>query len=299
MWFSAWSQDNMKGQSSLPEDIGWTIFIVIAVIFVAIISLSLTAASRLENYGRGSNLVYSLYFVSISTEPYLVGESLSFYSIGDRQFFEHALESAVTGSLDSSSSLNVPAELKLFMEAYEFRRYIVEIRSGRKSILNLDNILRKCGSDSNNDNIPDGICVNKYNNDFTSCGIGRSEIDDADACSFYQSCCTDDSSAVPVGITVQRCGPQDAGICSKNLAPPTRRSDIFIPTCIDGRDYYPDTKNNCRDTNNGETPVCCVPITSQNLAASETAASAEIPMFFKGTSGYDKDSDSSIEVTIG
>ena len=283
----------MKGQTSLPEDIGWTIFIVIAVIFVAIISLSLTAASRLENYGRGSNLVYSLYFVSISTEPYLVGESLSFYSIGDRQFFEHALESAVTGSLESSSSLSVPAELKLFLEAYEFRRYIVEIRSGSKSVLNLDNILRKCGGDSDNDNVPDGICVNKYS-DFTPCGTGRGEIDDSNQCSFYQVCCREESSAIPADVT--RCGPQDAGICSKNLA--RSRPDIIIPACTDGRDYYPDTES-CKDVNNGETPVCCIPITSQNLAAAQAAASAEIPLFFNKTSSYGKDSDSSIEVTIG
>lgn len=282
----------MKGQSSLPEDIGWTIFIVIAVIFIVVISLIMVGKARFDNYGRGSNLIYSLYFVSISTEPYLVGESLSFYGIRDRQFFEHALESAVTGSLESSSSMNVPAELKLFMEAYEFRRYAVEIRSGGKSVLNLDNILTRCGTAG------DGICVNKYSNDITACGIGRVEIDDAGVCSFYQTCCREEPSSIPTDAT--RCGPQGIGICSKDLAPPTRRSDIFIPACADGRDYYPDTERCSSASLNGEeTPVCCIPITTQNIAAAQTAASAEIPLFFNGTSNYDKDSDSSIEVTIG
>ena len=281
----------MKGQQSLPEDIGWTIFIVIAVIFIAVISLIMVGKTRFDNYGRGSNLVYSLYFVSISTEPYLVGESLSFYGIGDRQFFEHALESSVTGSLESSSSLSVPAELRLFMEAYEFRRYAVGIRSGRKSVLNLDNILTRCGTAG------DGACVNRFNNDITTCGIGRVEIDDAGVCSFYQTCCREEPSSIPTDAT--RCGPQDIGICSKNLAPPTRSSDLFT-ACTDGRDYYPDIES-CDGTslNGEETPVCCIPITTQNLAAAQTAASAEIPLFFNKTSSYDKDSDSSIEVTIG
>ncbi|MDI6721364.1 MAG: hypothetical protein QMD85_03170 [Candidatus Aenigmarchaeota archaeon] len=321
----------MKGQITMPEDIGWTIFIMIIVFFVAIITVLLYGRARLM--GSGDTFVYSLQFVNLALKPYLVGESLSFLQAGDRQFFEYSLESMVAGAAERASpSKELTDALGNFIEAYRFKSYSIEVRNDSLTVLNLDNIVRRCGEDKEGsmsggvpspDDLPDGFCVSGFRGDFATCGIGREKIDDRGSCRFYQTCCKEidkseydtkkitDNGVKTGEIEFVSCGkpgsPDKPGICSKDIW----HSEIF-GRCAEGREYYPDGDEDCESSNEktdeemaltlstvrSETPFCCVPKDVESLEQGGFVTRAMIPLFFNETKHY-KNANSRIEVSIG
>ncbi|MBI2580067.1 MAG: hypothetical protein HYW27_04150 [Candidatus Aenigmarchaeota archaeon] len=299
----------MKGQSSLTEEIGGTIIVLVFVLAIALISVSYSGISPIKG---ASPAAYSLEFVNFATKPFLLSHTLSFYNIDDRQFFEQALQSAVTGSVENASASKMPEGLRSLVDMYNFNMYFIEIKNGRSSALALDNQLRGCGTDDDGNKLPDGVCVSKGHQDYGKCSLGRDEIPDADnSCGFWQTCCKEVSRPTEEHdgrtIEITRCGPSDAGVCSAGIASSTMSR---LPLCPDGRVYYPD--NSCRDSNPNPdyinlivtdvgqkslTPICCVPVRPGSLSASGFSSTAQTPLLFNRTRHYG--GGGALEVTIG
>lgn len=295
----------MKGQSSLTEEAGGTVIVIVFVLAIALISLSYYGISKING---SSPAAYSLEFVNFATKPFLVSHSLSFYKIDDRQFLEQALESAVTGSAETASAGKMPEWLRSFIGLYDFNTYFIEIKNSKSSALAFDNRLKGCGADDNGDKKPDGVCASKAHQDYGNCGLSRDEIPDMNgACGFFQTCCKevsrDEENHEGVIIKIERCGPKKVGVCSRgNLAPPS--SAQTAPRCPEGRDYYRDNicevSNLVPDTLLGQTtltPVCCVPIDPESLEASGLSATAQTPLLFNRTKHYG--GGGVLEVTTG
>src|SRR3989339_5398 len=80
--------DKMKGQIS---DIGWTIFLIIAVLVILFIAIMAGAFIQFKNSFGGVSSS-SVEFVVMNNKPYILAASLSHLLAEDRQFMEHATE---------------------------------------------------------------------------------------------------------------------------------------------------------------------------------------------------------------
>ena len=257
--------------------------------------------------GEEGIIVYSIEFVTAAVKPFYLSESLSFRTMEDRMFFEHALESMIANSVEKASSIGVASGLKDFADPYDFDSYYFSISRGGNTLLEVDNLPRTCGEDANGDERQDGICINALQSQpsdvslYGKCGVGRIEIDDSGQCRFYQSCCKEDKaeySRLNPDIQIVSCA-RDAGICSRD----PRRSNI-LPlgslSCDEGRVKFPSDRE-CENANAvgiGQakivgTPICCVPAAPESLTSAGITSSAEIPLFFSKTPG------GAIEVNIG
>ena len=300
----------MKGQSKLPENIGWTLFVIIVIMFVVVISLIMVGTSKIRQAYRGEQgiIIYSLEFLTASAKPFYVGETLSFYSMEDRQFFEHALESTVAGSAEKASSLGVVNKMKDFIDIYDFNKYYISISNGNDIILPMDNLPIACGGNDNS--TPEGVCVNFAKDPFQSsrygkCGVGRVEIEGTSQCRFYQICCKEDGPTYSEylnknpDVEMVPCA-QGKGVCSSD---PWKGHDTSLGSlnCDEGRIRFPDDEScqnaNTKDINLGldetsQTPICCVQETPKTLTSAGITFTAEIPLFFRGIQ------DAMIEVNI-
>ncbi len=297
----------MKGQSTL-SDMMWTLFMVIVVSFIVLVSLTFVSFTKVKQVVNGEQglIVYSIEFVTIAVKPFYAGEALSFYPMEDRLFFEHALESVIVNSVENSSSIGIVSGLEDFAEPYDFDSYYFSISRDNNVLLEVDNLPRTCGEDANGDERLDGICINALRSQpsdvslYGKCGVGRIEIDDSGQCRFYQSCCKEDKaeySRLNPDIQIVSCA-RDAGICSRD----PRRSNI-LPlgslSCDEGRvKFSSDTEcDNANAVGIGQakivgTPICCVPAAPESLMSAGITSTAEIPLFFSKTPG------GSIEVNI-
>jgi hypothetical protein len=293
----------MKGQ--FPEDIGWTLIVLIVVIFFTVVFLIYALlVVRTPFIGKGP-ISYSLEFVKISNRPYLTAEVLSRYMIGDRQFIEHAIESAFVGSMENASS-DIGREVDYFMKHYKFlvvfNHYIIIIRNTDENIIfSADNMYPSCADDKGHK----GVCISlareeHYDPVGTRCGMGADEVVDVTgACKPVDVCCVyyekDDGyfrSTINSSKFAVACGhpekPGKIGVCDKAATLNLLIKKFQI--CKYGKERIEEEEINgqeeCEVINpKGDTPICC---TTPELLTKEGIFSsrADVPLLYKGGIGY-------------
>ncbi|MFH0949318.1 MAG: hypothetical protein V1802_02415 [Candidatus Aenigmatarchaeota archaeon] len=222
----------------------------------------------------GGKTTYSFEFLGMISRSFSIANIISDVNIYDRTFLEQAIESMATGSTENGNAN--PMSISVFIDKYDMRFYSISIEKGGNEIFNTDNLPRKCGGN--------GICVPQYD-DVENCGVGRIKIDDKETCKKSELCCEENEKAYTEtknSYTIVKCGI--GGICTTGYHMETlteagiEYSESF---CEPGRIPIEEKSNECHVANNGNTPLCCRPLTLIT-SASETGNLAQIPLLFRG-----------------
>jgi len=258
----------MKG---FVTDIGFTVAVLVTAVIVILAMLVLFVIFEFKGKDPMS---YSLDFVDLSNKPYLLSGSLLHLKIDDRQFIEHAIEASVVGSFESSGYDALHDKLKEFLDKYGLEYYSVEIK-GDNAVLSLNNLFPACGEKK------EGVCVNLWHKTISECGTLREEVQPND-CGGDLTCCkyvveADYDPSDHHGLHVFYCGNYGRGVCDFE--------------CDETQIELEEGKEDCKGTNNDNSPYCCAPKTSENVIITGYATSAEIPLFYR-------DKFSSMVVTV-
>lgn len=258
----------MKGVS--VPDLIWTALEYIIILFILLAIFLMSMLARVDPFN--DPLGFNVQFTKLSSDPFNVEESLSHYFIDDRYLFEHALEGAVTGSLENSISSVILRPLKDFMDMYERRFYQIEVSDGEETVLFVNSIGNRCGQNF------EGICVTTNINGI--CGAGRQTISDPhDVCDSTtvgnvlarpkELCCVD----IP-DPNVPRCGPagKKVGFCDK----PVKNQ------CPEGRSEILSESGDC-----GSDTMCCADVFGELAEIVGASFSADAPLLYKGETLYE------------
>jgi len=179
---------NRKGQ--FPEDIGWTLIVLVAVVFIGIVFIMYALViTRLPIVGSGP-MSTSLEFVHLSNRPYVVTEAMMHRMIDDRQMLEHAIEMAFVKSLEGSSSIGIEDDIKYVMDHFDLKYYQIIIKDGEgNEIIDISKKITACEDAAGNS----GVCTSRfYNPENNICGMGADRIDDYySVCPQGELCCLD------------------------------------------------------------------------------------------------------------
>ena len=268
------------------------------VVLVGIVAIIFAFGAYITFIVQNRGFSYDVDVINIFNHPYFVAAIISNLEQGDRQVLEHAMESSYTGSLDASSSQNMPIFLKTFLDKYRFKYYRVSLNTEENSISDVSINSAKCG-----DNL-EGTCDILWPaiaGDFAPlqfsnpCNVGRIPISQGkNRCSSENTffvCCKNDADAyknMPDALEVVRCGEGDRGTCSIDIGISDTHFKFGIPPVEIER--YPcgiqekiDDLGRCKGTNGDKTPVCCA---EKEPAFSEFEYKAFIPLFFKDKISY-------------
>ncbi|MCX6815674.1 MAG: hypothetical protein NT120_02390 [Candidatus Aenigmarchaeota archaeon] len=276
--------------TSIVEDIGGTLIVLIGVIVILFAAILVLLAFQVKS--PSGTLSTSAEFLSFFNKPYGAATALSQYNADDRQFFEHAIEISAVGA-ENTGSEDLVALARRFLNYYETTSYIaVAIKKKDNLIFSTNTIPNKCG-----DNL-EGYCVNsriaRYARMDPSCGLGRKEITAGkNGCGMTETCCADDlanTNTMPCG---PRSGSKYPGVCDYNIG--------AAGTCPEGRTIIPDEDDTCKKFGGTASllglqrvrRVCCAPIGTPNIG---TTTTAYVPLIFVAP---DKTSLSVLEVTAG
>jgi hypothetical protein len=261
----------MKGQD-MPESIGITL--VFLVIFVGLVVVAFLVYVKLNISSSGDPIAYSVDFVSIATKPYVLAEILTHVKIEDRQVLEHSIEIMSTSVLENAQSEKLPKNMRNLVSQFEFKTYRMAIERDGVEIMSAEKGEQKCGENNA------GWCVDA----FTGCDVGRIKIDAKGACRLLEVCCKADASYS--ALAKIPCS-DNQGVCSEGETTTTFVAGVFYrygPFCTAGQIYLGDPKE-CKDANNGKTPICCAERTDELAAEKGLTAQAVIPLLFRDKSG--------------
>ena len=272
---------NKKG-SSMLEDIGWTLIVLVVFEILAIITIVVYWQMSVPG-SDAESISYSVEFVQVYNKPYMLAEVLAHTQLTDRQFLEQAIEISAAGSVEGASATSLPVGVKDFVQSYinsyTVRNYEISISRDNNEIITIDNKILKCGANS------EGFC--RSNIIFGStCDVGYVEINDNGACGFTEACCKYDPTtyADTVGmqknIAVVSCGPNQVGVCSQGRTPgsrsiPKRGGNI----CDYGEILVKDPV--CNTANNGDTLLCCATDTVEPSVVAGLSTRSVVPLLYK------------------
>lgn len=266
----------MKG-SSLVEDIGWTLIVLVVFEILAVIALFLYVQIQIKTpfFSSTDPIAYSIDFLEIYNKPYMLTEVLANVKIKDRQMLEQAIEVSVANSLNGASAPNLPDDLAVFLNKYQFDDYQVLINRENREVSDIENAGRRCG-----DNL-EGWCV--LPSAGVGCDVGRVQIIQGDnICAPSRICCKEDIpayKALNTGLDVVLCG-SNRGVCSGTVINPSGDQGGPIYLCEDKREKI--ETNSCLGTNGGKTPVCCAPFLEKTPTQT---TKGRVPLLYKQTFG--------------
>ena len=246
--------------------------LVIAMLLVWAIKFIFTADPRSSQ---------SFELVAVHNKPYVILQGLVHSLYKDRLIREHVLEASVVGSLNASQSENIETRIKEILDFYNLKYYRVTLQKGDKTILEIDNTLRKCGAND------EGYCVSTGRVFKSGCGTGSREIKDSGKCRNYEVCCQEevDSNGNYPKIDSQSrevitCGESEGvkGVCDDR------------PRCQEGRAFVPGQSKlffgkGCPLGAANKPMACCAPIKQAAEAEIGSLNKAEIPLLYKQPTG--------------
>lgn len=260
-----------KGQI---EAIHNTIILAIVLAILVIAMLLIWALKFIFTGDPRSSQSFEL--VAVHNKPYVILQGLVHSLYKDRLIKEHILEASVVGSLNAAQSQDLELRIKEILDFYNLKYYRVILQKGDKTILEIDNTLRKCGAND------EGYCVSTGRVFKSGCGIGSREIDDADKCRRYEVCCqeeVDSSGNYPKidsqGREVITCGESEGvkGVCDDR--PRCQEGRVFVPG--QGRVLF----KGCPLGTANKPMACCAPIKQAAEAEIGSLNKAEIPLLYK------------------
>ncbi len=260
------------------KDIFWTIFIAIAGMLAIFTIIALSIIARFP--GSDSSLSYTVQFVHSQQSPYIVSSGLPNYQT-DKYLLEKYIEAYVTGDAEQT----LARETSEFVAGYG-KDFLVTLRKDSDIVVQSSSFSNSCGP------FNEGYCALAPARYSTLDTIGTVVIDDTngvclpDEECYKESAIGDDGEITrssggritrPEEPQLAQCGPEVEGVCSAS--------------CIPGRKEY--KTGVCEKANNGETPICCLPLWSASLQKrGSERAPASIPVFFMGEKGE-------VEVSVG
>lgn len=270
----------MKGLNI--SDTFWTLIFAVFLSVMIILGVFIWLQITVPFFSTAEPISYSIEFVHVVNQPFLLAEVLGHTKFDDRQFLEESIETMAT-SLNGAQAANLPGDLTQYMKNYNLKEYKISISRDSNELMSVESIRSKCGDDANN---PEGWCV------FGSCGVGRAEINpSALKCNAWQKCCKEDRTTGN-GYNVVSCGPRGEGVCSAGSRP-------FYAGAYQrfwGVQYKYDCEQNRIDlgnppecananVNNGNTRACCAPQTEENQVHAGLAVKAVVPLLYKNSKG--------------
>ncbi len=256
----------------------WTPLLFVIVAALIVIALT-TYVQILFGFNSVPAEIYSVDFAQIANKPYTMTEVLSHTKLGDRPVLEQAIESIVTNSLERSQAESLPGSIDTFMKANDMKFYRVKIlrriNGADTELLSIQKIETPCGQDN------EGWCVNRLD----GCDAGRIKIDGNGECGITEICCKA-SREEYTGYALQDCN-DGKGLCSEGHKEITNIGYLFPipiqmgPFCSNGQidySYQPE----CKDINNGNTPICCGERTNELEIDAGLATKATVPLLYKG-----------------
>lgn len=259
------------------KSVVWTMFIVVVAILAVFISMWIAVKVQ---FSETQSISYTVNFIDFQQRPYIISSGLQNHMNGE--LFRKNVQSFATNSPNADAD-RIMSEL---LSKYDIDEYVVTGRKDSEKIIFSSNIARECGPKK------EGYCAPDFY--FTSmkrASIGSYVIEDPEGlCSYAEKCykesiLNEDGSLnkVPDGRIVRpvdpgaqegineiaQCGPQLAGVCAS--------------FCMQGRTEY--ITNTCQETNEGSTPVCCLPLWYSKETGRGEASRASIPVFFMNKMG--------------
>lgn len=294
-----------KGQ--FPEDIGWTLIVLVMAVFIGVAFIMYALVITKVPFIGKDPISTSLEFVTLSSRPHILAESVLFRKIIDRQFLEHAIESSFVGSMESAGSGGIENEVRYFVDRFDIKFYQISIKDTEgNEIFQVSEKLTECQDDKGNA----GVCTKKFvNSEGAVCGNGADRIDDVfDACKVNEVCCAGyeyktnghnyyQSRVYPDDPNKREtaCGPnqnEKFGICDyprKDIRVGKKR----IATCRAGMTRIDEENDECKNRNPGDDLICCLPV-SYGTGTPFFETKSVVPLLYKG-----KDRVGYIEVITG
>ncbi|GEM_PF-6557291 len=259
----------MKHEKGAILPFATTVVLLLLVVAVMIAALFFYVI----NWGKTINPTFT---VSEASKPYFIGDAFEYMKLKDRQFLEHALETAATGSMGASNSEPAVKDIRAFLDKYKLDFYSVVITKNDNVLARIDSVPHKCGDSQQ------GICMSQLSQAIggggaipLGCGNGRKEVSDAtNACGFFEICCADNKN--PNGQWLDSGG---------NVIPScgTARNRIGVcdfaqgSECPTGRVSIPKESGQCSTG-----LLCCAPLSARTLQSIGQVRGAEIPVLYKG-----------------
>ena len=275
----------MKG---FVDEIGWTAFFLVAVVFIALIGIIGVVMFNTKAF-FSSTPTNAIDFLSANNGPYIISSLLTHNMMGDRQFLEISAEIIASGNLKNAASRDVLAYLNKFISEFKNMKFVsvsIEKQDGDEfeEIVYTDNVPKKCGDSL------EGFCVDAYvtrqfhygdvvSTQYVGCTDGRIQIDDSqytnsdNRCrNSGELCCIENIDENGIWQSGVPCGGagtvQDNGICD------------YAGYCTAGRAQIEDKGDDCGTyiTTKG---TCCISLTGDILVKKGYAYRAETPLFYK------------------
>ncbi len=278
------------------------IILTALVLIIIGIMISLMLLINLINSYTSDPQGIAISFIKTINEPFNILEGLSHLEYRNRQVYEHLLEAAITGSLESGSGQGADAAVVNFISAYKKSIYIITLSAGERKIFERTSIRGttlesiSCGENAFcTENNPNGVA----NPAGGICQVGKIP-DDQKTCSSVQTCCRYDPQAYRAATEAQirgskysivQCGKGKVGICNPTLiklTPENKGQPVtVIPYCGNGFELI-DDNGNCKDANNGATPVCCAIIGGAQLEKASVTQKADAAFLYKGKTLFEQ-----------
>jgi len=290
----------MKGSSEIILTGITTMGLIIILAVVLIIATGLYV--RFVIFGGGP-LSQEFETVSSMSNPYSLGAILTHKKIDNRNLLEHNIETLVTGDMTRSDSENVPANLKDFLDGYDFEFYHVSLEKqvngkNEKTLFSIDNAKRICADSAGKK----GYCNQRliFPSKVEECNIGRIKI--SGNCPWREICCAENATnghyepKTKKGLDIVQCGSNHEGVCSADGNKPYIA--IFIPKLIAVLPLYKSVgcgngrvrivSDECKSANKGQTPVCCAPISESFYEKTAIGTKMIIPLLYRNNTNWPK-----------
>ncbi len=253
---------------------GNTLLVVIFAVVVIVLASILVAIGTFTNLFRGNPQVADEFnILGIKSHPFSLAELASHKRDNDRNLFEETLQASTSG-LKKSNTLNLPLAFHDIASGFVFIKYFeFALKKDDKVLFVTSNVPLRCGEND------EGFCL--YDPGYANvCDTGRVVIDGKGKCTEGTVCCEFD----PVEYIqkqgknrIVRCGNNDIGICSGIYY--GERGSVSCYTGL--TDLGSEASKECKGTNDGETPVCCVLETSV-FEEEGQARIARVPFLYRG-----------------
>ncbi|MBI4163130.1 MAG: hypothetical protein HY513_05590 [Candidatus Aenigmarchaeota archaeon] len=253
---------------------GNTLLVVIfAVVVIVLASILIAIGTFTFQINPGSQIAEEFNVLGVKSHPYSLSELISHKRDVDRNLFEELLEASTAG-LNKSKTLKLPPMLYgiagkfAFIQFFEFK-----LKKNNTVLFITSNIPSRCGEND------EGFCI--YDPGYANvCDTGRVVIDGKGKCTDPATiCCKYD----PVAYIQQqgknkivKCGDNDAGICSG-----IEFGEGGSISCYAGLVSLEGADKICKNTNDGNTPICCAPQTSLFEERGQERV-ARVPFLYRG-----------------
>jgi len=237
-------------------DIVWTI----AVLIVCMIAVVATTVDVLAQQASGNPLSFSIEFIRLDSQPYILMSSIMNIRSDKRSEFEKLFQESV----HHGSAMFNPGEVRKFLNNYDLRKFIITSNGEY-----LARRFMQCGPDLK------GFCADRPLERKSRLVMGIDIVPTIDECPGNSFCYTErieNSARIP--DENERQGFNEVIACG------TARLGVCAAGCIAGRIESSDSSE-CSSVNGGGTPVCCLPLSSQQVEDISRESVASVPLLYR------------------